>query len=232
MALSSAQRESLTPFSGSGMSFIMMMNNTGLMALPCGDPFSIRKRSDIYAPTRTRMCLSVRKSRIQLNIWPVMLCCCSLCSRPSVHIRSKAFSRSTNTPHKLYLAWMALCMSSCNLTMWSWQLRSLRKPDWNLLQRWRVWVVDVDDGHLAVQSVDGDGDRFRDVGGVDDGVGHASPHERCYSSSFGSSGAVMADAGVTRDLEGGAGLQPGFLDAEDRHWVPHLGDAVPQLRGP
>src|SRR6218665_630939 len=68
------------------------------------------------------------------------------------------------------------------------------------------------------------------VGGVGDGVGHAGLHERCYSSSLGSSGAVMADAAVTRDLEGDAGLQPGFLDAEDRRRVPHLGDAVPQLR--
>jgi len=98
------------------------------------------------------------------------------------------------------------------------------------LQRWRRWVVDVDDGHLALQSVDGDGYGFRVVGGVGDGVGHAGLHERCYSSSLGSSGAVMADAGVTSDLEGDAGLQPGFLDADDRRWVPHLGDAVPQLR--
>jgi len=43
-------------------------NNTGLMTLPCGDPFSLRKRLDSSAPTRTRICLSVRKSQIQLNI--------------------------------------------------------------------------------------------------------------------------------------------------------------------
>src|SRR6218665_2372746 len=91
-------------------------------------------------------------------------------------------------------------------------------------------MVDADDGYLALQSVDGEGDRFLDVSGVGDGVGHASLHERCYSSSLGPSGAVMADAGVTRYLEGDVGLQPGFLDAEDRRKFPHLGYAVLQLR--
>src|SRR6218665_3142619 len=45
-----------------------------------------------------------------------------------------------------------------------------------------------------------------------------------------SSNAVMADAGVIRYVKGGVAPQPGFLNAEDRRWVPHLRDAVPQLR--
>ena len=65
-------------------------------------------------------------------------------------------------------------------------------------------MVDVDDGYLGLQSVDGDGDRFRNVSGVGDGVGHANPQECCYSISLGSSGVVMADAGATRYLEGDA----------------------------
>src|SRR6218665_1592678 len=84
-------------------------------------------------------------------------------------------------------------------------------------------------GEIVLKYVDREGDRFRDVGGGDDGAGHASLHERCNSSFLFSSDAVTADPGVTRYLEGGVGPQPGFLDAEDRRRVPHLRDAVPQL---
>ena len=91
-------------------------------------------------------------------------------------------------------------------------------------------MVDVDDLDIFLQSVNRDGDQFRDVGGGDDRVSHAGLHERRHSSSLFSSDTVMPEAGVAWYVEGGVGPQPGFLDAEDGRRVALLSNAARTLR--
>src|SRR5688572_10850269 len=93
-------------------------------------------------------------------------------------------------------------------------------------------MVNVGDLYLLWQSVDRDGDGFRDVSGVDLREGDTSLHKRRHPSSNLPSGAVMADAGVPWNLKVVGGPEPGFLDADDGRRFPHLRDAVPQLPRP